>query len=254
VFDLDARAGRASNPELRNARLQGQRMNLDNKTARIVGIFFLFGFAGIPATVLSKSVLDAPDYLLKVSESQHVLIWAAFFQLIMALACASIGVWLYPVLRKHNETLAFGAAGFRLIEGVLYFIPMIGMLALIPLSREYVQAGAPANSYYRTLGTLIRAACDDTNNVFVLTVWCLGASMYYYVFYRTRILPRWWSSWGLVGVSLTICSSICVMFRVIRPMSTIQVLVNLPIALQELVMAVWLIVKGFDSAARESRS
>ena len=36
------------------------------------------------------------------------------------------------------------------------------------------------------------------------------------------------------------------MFRLITPMSTIQVVLSLPIALQEMVMAVWLIVKGFN--------
>ena len=153
-------------------------MSSDTKTARIVGSLFLLGFAGIPATLLSKPILDAPDYLVRISGSATSLTWAVFFQLVMAVACASIGVWLYPVLRRHDEALALGAAGFRLIEGALYFLPMIGMLALVPLSREYVSAGAPSDSYHQTIGALIRAACDDTNNVFVLTAWCIGASMY----------------------------------------------------------------------------
>lgn len=223
-------------------------MKSEKMIARIIGIFFLFGFAGIITVALSKPILDSPDYLLKISEYQSKILLAVFFQLVMAIACINIGIWLYPVLIRYNETLAFGAAGFRIIEGLLYFIPMIGMLSLVTLSQEYINVGPTATSYYLISGNLIKTACDITNNIFVLITWCIGAFMYYFVFFQTRLIPRWLSSWGLLGVTITIFSSILVMFRIIKPMSDAQVFMNLPIASQELVLAIWLIIKGFYSA------
>jgi hypothetical protein len=64
-----------------------------------------------------------------------------------------------------------------------------------------------------------------------------------------RLVPRWLSVWGLVGITLTVVSSILVLFRQIAPLSTVQMLMNLPIFPQEMVLAVWLIVKGFSRSA-----
>jgi hypothetical protein len=76
--------------------------------------------------------------------------------------------------------------------------------------------------------------------------------MYYYIFYRTKLIPKWLSGWGLVAVSMGIVASMLVMFQVVGSMSTVQVVLNLPIAVQEMVLAVWLIVKGFNSSANTS--
>jgi hypothetical protein len=91
-------------------------------------------------------------------------------------------------------------------------------------------------------------------NVGALLAFCLGALMYYYIFYQTKLIPRWLSGWGLVGAALCMVAGLLVMFRVIGPMSTSQVVLAIPIAVQEMVLAVWLIVKGFSSSAIASLS
>jgi hypothetical protein len=75
---------------------------------------------------------------------------------------------------------------------------------------------------------------------------CLGALMYYIIFYQTKLVPRWLSGWGLVGVALLAIAALLVMFGVIAPLSTSQVVLALPIAVQEMALAVWLIFKGFN--------
>jgi hypothetical protein len=91
-------------------------------------------------------------------------------------------------------------------------------------------------------------------NVAGLLAFGLGALMYYYIFFQTKLVPRWLSGWGLIGIILIIVTSMLVMFRVIGPMSTTQVVLAVPIAVQEMVLAVWLIVKGFNSSAIASLS
>ncbi len=91
-------------------------MNTNRMTATIVGVLFLLGFAGVLTAVLTKPILGTPDYLTKISANADPIILGAFFQFIMAAACAGIGIALYPVLRRYNEGLALGAAGFRIIE------------------------------------------------------------------------------------------------------------------------------------------
>ena len=201
-----------------------------------------------------KSILDDPDYLLKISANENQVIIGALFLFILAAASAGIAISLYPILKKYHEGLALGSVGFRLIEGVLDIVGAIGLLLLLTLSQEFVKAGAPASSYFQTSGVVLLAGYDWVNNVAVLLAWSLGALMYYSIFYQTKLVPRWLSGWGLVGITLTIVTSMLVMFRLISYMSTIQVVSNLPIGVQEMVLAVWLIVKGFNSSTIASGS
>jgi hypothetical protein len=68
----------------------------------------------------------------------------------------------------------------------------------------------------------------------------LGALMFYFVLYQSRLVPRWLSTWGLVGAALGIVPPLGGMFGL-----SLGILVA-PLALQEMVMAVWLIAKGFS--------
>jgi hypothetical protein len=172
----------------------------------------------------------------------------------MGVACSGIGLALYPILRKYNEDLAIGSVGFRIIEGVLDIAGAISLIVLLALSQEFVKAGAPVSSYFQTAGVLINAGTGWLNNVAVLLSWCIGALMYYSVFYQYQLVPRWLSGWGLVGITLTIITCLLVMFRLIPPFGTIQVVANLPIALQEMVFAVWLIAKGVNPSTIASVS
>ena len=157
---------------------------------------------------------------------------------------------LYPVLKKHSQGLALGAVGFRLIEAVFYIVGVIGIVLLLSLSQEFVKAGAPSSSYFQTLGVILLSGYHWAGNVAGTLAFYIGAMMYYRIFYRTKLIPKWLSGWGLVAVSNGIIASMLVMFQVVGSMSTVQVVLNLPIAVQEMVLAAWLIVKGFNFSAR----
>jgi hypothetical protein len=230
-------------------------MNRNRKTAIIVGVLFITAtVASVLGTLFSKPILDAPDYLIDISANGNQVTIGALLAFIAALASASIAISLYPILRKYNEGLALGAVGFRLIEAVFIIARVMGLLLLLTLSQEFVKAGAPDSSYFQTSGVLIVAGRDWMGNVGSLLPFGLGALMYYYIFFQTKLVPRWLSGWGLIGTILIIVTSMLVMFRVIGPMSTTQVVLAVPIGLQEMVLAVWLIVKGFNPSVIASGS
>jgi hypothetical protein len=224
-------------------------MNANRKSAVIVGILFLFGFAGAITLALTKPILDDSDFLNKISANENQIILGAFFQFMMATACAGIGIALYPILRKYYVGLAMGVVASRVIESVFQIVAFIILLLLVTLSNEFVKAGAPASSFFQTAGSLLKAGNFWFNQMAAILAWSIGALMYYYVFYQTKLIPRWLSGWGIVGIILVVVVSMLLMFRVITPMSQIQIVLSIPIALQELVLALWLIAKGFNPSA-----
>jgi hypothetical protein len=155
---------------------------------------------------------------------------------------------IYPILRKHNEALALGYVGARLIEGVLFIVGMLTTLTLLALSQAFVQAGAPDTSYFQTIGGLLLAVRYWAYNGLWAITLGLGALMFYYLLYQSKLIPRWFSVWGFVGGILFPAAWL----SLFGP--TISDLFVLPLVLQEMVLAVWLIVKGFNPSAIASPS
>jgi hypothetical protein len=222
----------------------------NRKTATVVGVLFILGT--VPALLslpLAVNTVNSPDRLIAISTNAGQMIIFTAIKFIMGIACAGIGLALYPILKKYNQGLAFGAAGFRVIEGGVDVVGALLYVLLLALSQEFVKAGAPASSYFQTADVLINTGINWFREVAMLLTFGIGALMYYIVFYQYRLVPRWLSVWGLVGITLTILSALLVMFHLLPPFGTIQVILNLPILPQELVLAVWLITKGFNPSA-----
>jgi len=228
-------------------------MNSNKKTARIVGVLFITATAaGFISAVFLGPILAAPDYLAKVSANENSLLIGALAIFIMGFAGAGIAIPMYPILKKHNEGMALGSVGFRIIEGVLFSVSAIFLLLLVPLSQEFVQAGAPVASYFQTLGEL---SIMGLNFGMVIggMAFSIAALMYYYLFYQSKLIPRWLSVFGLFAVTLGLASYLMEFFSASAAATGVTPL-HIPIFLQEMVFAVWLIVKGFNPSAIASES
>jgi hypothetical protein len=236
--------------------LERSSWSASRTTARIVGVLFIVATVVdvLASVLLLRPIINSPDYLIKMAANEHQVILGALLLVVAAFASPAIALWLYPVLRERSKGgLALGSVGFRLIEGVFYGVNVVVLLSLLTLSQEFVKAGASASSSFDTAGTVLLAARDWASLVGILAFY-LAASMYYYIFYRSRLVPRWLLVWGFVGVLLGTVAALLVMFHVTESMSTVQVVFNLPIGVQEMVLAVWLIVKGFSASSTPSPS
>ena len=225
-------------------------MTANRRYAVVAGVLFIIATVAdlISRVVLVQPILSAPVDLAKISANQDQVLLGALFLFIGAAAAAGIAMALYPVLRRHGEGLALGSVAFRLIEGVLYVGVVVCLLLLVTLSQESAKAGAAASSAYEVPAVLVMAARDSLGEVAVLA-FGLGALMYYWVFYQSRLVPRWLSAFGLVAIASLMLSGVLVILGLTEPMSTTQVVLALPIFVQEMVLAVWLIAKGFNQSA-----
>jgi hypothetical protein len=224
-------------------------MNTSRNTARIVGVLYIVGtVAGILSVVFSGSILSDPNYLIKVSENQNQIVLGSLFVLIMGFSLAMMSVVLYPILKKHNQVLALGTVLFRgALEAVMYIAIVICWLLLLTTSQEYVIAATSDAGNIQTLGATILEASYHASSILDV-VFSIGALMIYYVFYKSNLVPRWLSVWGLIGGIFYLASGMFDMFGMELG------ILEAPLALQEMVMAVWLIAKGFNPSAIASES
>jgi hypothetical protein len=222
----------------------------NRKIAIIVGVLYIIGtVAGILSLVSTGPILEGPDFLAQVSANPNQIVIGALFVLTMGLALAMMSVMIFPVLKRHNETLAVGYVLFRGgLEAVAYLILVIGWLTLPIISQGYIKASAAEAAYFQSVGDLLLKAHEQIGHVLTI-VFILGALMLYYVLYQSKLVPRWLSGWGLLAAIPYFASGVLGLFSLLSPMSGTQMVLVLPLALQEMVLAVWLIVKGFDSAS-----
>jgi hypothetical protein len=149
------------------------------------------------------SSLDGPDYLSKLAVSDNRVVLTALIEFVWAATGAGIAIGLYPILRKYNRALALGSVACRVVENVFVLIGTLSLLALLTVSQQSLAPGATAPSSFQATGDALLAVWDWALGFVGMLAFCIGALMYYYLFYRSRIVPRWMSGWGLVAIPLS---------------------------------------------------
>jgi hypothetical protein len=230
-------------------------MKTYRKNAVMTGVLYILGtvFGGLAVViggeVLASLTVSKPlagvDMLGLAAANSSRLTGASFFTIMMAISLMAMTVFLYPILRKDSEELAIGMILFRgALEGIWYFMTTLGLLTLAALGNEYIATGADSAAL-QSMGNVFYQFQDRlaaSGPIFFL----IGATCLYLSFYRTRLIPRWLSVWGLIGVACALASALLDFFHVDTGYG---LYLELVIAPQELVMAVWLIVKGFNPSA-----
>ena len=151
------------------------------------------------ASIVTAKPLAGVDILGLIAANSSQLTWVAFFSLMMGISLTAMTVFLYPIFRKDSEELAVGMLLFRgALEGSFYIVATLGLLTLIALSNEYAATGA-ASAALQSMGNVLYQFQDFSAPVGTI-IFVIGATCLYISFYRTRLIPRWLSIWGLIGL------------------------------------------------------
>lgn len=221
---------------------------LYRKNAVIVGILFIIATAFLfLGGALYGPALDAPDFLTVSYPNRTIATIGMLIEFSCILAIPLIPVFAFPVLRKYSQELALGYLVFRLFEAVLFMLVDITKLSLINVSHLFLTAESRNRGVVESIGATIRG-WNEWAWVSYLLIFAFGALIFYAVLFRSKLLPRWISVWGLIAAALMVISALLVMFEASLPDAVFALLVA-PIAVQEMVMALWLIARGFDPAA-----
>ncbi|MGZ4587786.1 MAG: DUF4386 domain-containing protein [Mycobacteriaceae bacterium] len=223
--------------------------------ATTAGILYIIGtVAGVLSRVVTYfPVHSADDPLAYAAKHSGAVATGALLVLVMGLSLAFVPVVLFPVLRQVNEVLATGYLIIRgAVETAAYVIIAIAWLLLVPLAETMSAGPGTATPAGVRLGTLV---IDSDGAAAVLSlVFCLGGVLFYVLLYQSRMVPRWIALWGLLAIPFYVTAFLLAMYGVIGANSSEQVLMFMPLAVQEMVLAVWMIARGFRPAAVSTTS
>lgn len=222
-------------------------MDPNRRTALTAGALFIVATAAsLLGTAIEQPALQGADYLTRIIGNPSLVSAGGLLEFLAAGTSVGIAISLYPVLRNWGPGLALGSVVFRAIEAAMYAAGAVSLLSLETVGRALTKAPISDRATLQAIGDTLLGARQE----FILAgvfAFSLGALMYYCVFYQSRLIPRWLSAWGIAAVMLMLVACLSALFS--RNPVTSYVILILPIAIQEMVLAVWLIAKGFSSPA-----
>jgi len=220
-------------------------MDWENKNARFAGAFYLISYLGLILGGLVAGFILEGDYLTLAYPNAIQLGLGMILESLNGIAVIGIAVMLYPILKRYNVGIALMYLAFRGVEAFLSILGSTKSLSLIELSKGYLDAGS-VGDYFVTLGEIIIA--DRHWQMEMLTVFfILGGLLFYFMLYRTELLPRYVSLWGFIAVLLITTFNVFLYSGIDLGM-VVNLILVLPIIANEIFVAIWLIAKGVNTS------
>lgn len=225
-------------------------MDKKRKIALVVGVLYILGTAfGILSVALTRHLENADGYLKAVVDNEIAFKGGILSILLMGLSLAFIPILLFPILKKISERGAMICLVFRsALETVGYVVTVLAYLGISLLAQKSVQSATDSAVLYQMSDTLKEVA----RNPVIIIFFSVYALTLYILFYKGRLVPRWISVFGVVAIVLHFSTALLVLFDVQTDFSFTNTLMNFPIFIQEMMMAIWLIVRGFNDESTKN--
>jgi len=224
----------------------GLKMNLDKNTPKLLGAAFLLqAIASLVSGLILLQPLIVPgniiDIMTNISNNALQMRASIVVEMITAIGIVILGVLLFVTLKKISMKISLVALGLYIIEAGILAASRIPAFSLLRISQESVIAGHP--TYLQTLGNLFYESQSFGYNLHMLA-FALGATLFYYLFFKSGFLPRVLSLWGLIAAPLALIGILFSLFGYNVPI--VVFLPNLPF---EITMGIWLMVKGIRNSS-----
>ena len=220
------------------------------KTEIYVALLWIITAAGaIGGASLINPIINASDYLTQVFPKSVTLTSGMFGWMINDIGIVFIGLLMYPILKKHSESMALGYLSMRMFESLLMIVGVFFALMLIPLSRDFINAGTADVSTLQTIGSILKQAENWFLNLLQLIFLGIGGLILNLIFYKTKLVPRVISIFGFIGYALLLPAAVVGLFGLLDPTpGGPGSILAVPVALWEIIiMPVWLFTKGFNT-------
>lgn len=222
----------------------------DRGYAISAGIFFIIAtFLLFVGEAFYKPVLEAADVLDRAAAERGTIVTGVLIETVCVFAIPMVAVSFYPVLKRFGTGMALAYVVFRTLEAAFFGVKEMIKLSMIDISQIYLQADAAGQYAVTAIGAFVGAqmAFSSVAGVVYLIAFILGTLVINWQMYVTRLVPRWIALFGLLSIAVFVVATLLNALNTTPPDWAFYLL--LPIAVQEMVFAVWLIVRGFDKTA-----
>lgn len=220
------------------------QVDTDRRVAVVVGFLFIVATgASILGVVALGGALEGPEYLATLASHASSVVNAVLLYLVAAMSGAATAFLLFPILRRHDEGLAAGYVVLRVFESVFYVVGVVALLVMLDVAKSGT-VGAAGDPAARLLGATLRSMYDRPIALGTMVFFGISCAMLNYMLIRSALVPRWLSGWGLVGAALVVAYGVLGVAGVNTAMGSPYMVLAMPIALQEMVFAGWLIARG----------
>ncbi len=227
-------------------------LNSTKKTARITGVLFLIvTITHILGTSIIENLVYTPDYLTSIAANKPMWITALLIMFVCCAGIIGIAIAVFPILRKYHLGVALSYLGFRMVESILFIITEIKTSSLLTLSEQYNKSDITLKPIFETIGATLQESRTWSFEIGML-FFCTAAFMFYFAFYKSKLLPRFLSIWGIVGAILAFVATLFRFYEIEIP--GLGIVLNLPIATNEIFLSFWLIFKGFNLTPNTSNN
>ena len=217
-------------------------MNAHKIEARTFGIFFIMAFVSYGVgTGLVESIINAPDPLANIYGNKPQFIFGIILMgLIHSIVNIGLAVIMFPILKPTNRNLAYGYFSAAIVATTVLIIGAIFLLLLLPLSDEYVKGVSGSIAHFELITSILKKGGFFAYQI-GMAIWGIGGLLFCVLLYKSKLVPRWLTVWGLIGYVIFISGTIAELYGL-----PIGVQLSLPGGLFEIVLSVWLIIKGFS--------
>jgi hypothetical protein len=163
-------------------------------------------------------------------------------------------VALYTIAKHYSHRAALGFVTTRVLEAAMIFVGVLSILAVYTLRQDVAGTPGADTGALLTTGHALVAMHDWTFLLGPGVMASLNALLIGSVMYRSRLLPRWIPTLGLIGAPLLLVSSTATLFGAWDQISGPAAILTLPIAVWEFSFGVYMTVKGFKPTAVSGES
>ena len=214
--------------------------------ARLAGLMYLVVLAlDVAGVVITSSVSGGgtfADISQRISASEVLYRIGLCAGLFGALSTIVLAVSLYVAVKPADANLALTALLFRVVETAIAAMAIASGFALLQLHLDATRAGALVAPQLAAMAHLLGSGVGTSISAIFF---CVGSTIFFYLFWRSRYIPRILAGWGMFASGLYL---LAFLGSLILPQSAglLQAMGSLPILIAELSTALWLLIRGID--------
>jgi Domain of unknown function (DUF4386) len=216
----------------------------EQRTARIMGAWFLATFIAIPTFLFYDPILNHANYVVGSGDDTRVAV-GALLEILLAISGIATAVVIFPIVKRVNESVALGYIASRTVESILILVGVLSLMSIVALRQDLADAASNSGALINVASGLL--AVHDQTALFG-PQFCAGLGngiLLGYLMWRSRLLPRPLVMIGLIGGPLALVGGIGVLLGAWdNPSGPLSALTVLEV-IWEFSLSVWLLASGF---------